>query len=203
MIKITCSSCKKPLSIDEAKLPMKEVSFPCPLCKTKLTLDRRSLGKEAPVAATAAPGASAPSSADDDHESLDRKALVVGADSDVIRAAIRSIGYAPIHRATAGEAREYYVQEFPEVVVLSPTKPSPPPLEEMIPITSVMPVDRRKGFFILVGDNFRTLDGNAAFLYQVNLIVATKDLGAMPKVFHDAWTYHRRLYQSVRAIGDE
>ena len=37
MIKIVCTSCQKPLSLDETKLPMKEVSFPCPVCKTKLT----------------------------------------------------------------------------------------------------------------------------------------------------------------------
>ena len=43
MIRITCTSCQKPLSIDETKLPMKEVSFPCPVCKTKLTVDRRNL----------------------------------------------------------------------------------------------------------------------------------------------------------------
>jgi len=208
MIKITCTSCNKPLSIDETKLPMKEVSFPCPLCKTKLTLDRRNLAAaDAPAAEAASPAGSdqpAPLPPEEEEDnSLDRRALLVGADSDAIRAAVRAIGYAPIYRATAAEAREYYVQEFPELVVLSPTKPSPPPLEEMIPITSVMPIDRRKGFFMLVGDNLRTLDGNAAFLYQVNVVVATKDLGAMSRVFHDAWTYHRRLYQPMRAVSEE
>ena len=52
MIKIVCTSCQKPLSLDETKLPMKEVSFPCPVCKTKLSVDRRTL--ENPAAATPA-----------------------------------------------------------------------------------------------------------------------------------------------------
>ena len=49
MIRIVCTSCQKPLSLDETKLPMKEVSFPCPVCKTKLMVDRRNLpGADAP-----------------------------------------------------------------------------------------------------------------------------------------------------------
>ena len=44
MIRITCTNCQKPLSLDETKLPPdKEVAFPCPVCKTRLTVDRRSL----------------------------------------------------------------------------------------------------------------------------------------------------------------
>ena len=37
-----------------------------------------------------------------------------------------------------------------------------------------------------VADNLRTLDGNAAFLYGVNLVVATKDLGQFPQIYRDA-----------------
>ena len=43
MIRITCTTCQKPLSLDETKLPMQEVAFPCPVCKVKLTVDRRTL----------------------------------------------------------------------------------------------------------------------------------------------------------------
>jgi hypothetical protein len=57
--------------------------------------------------------------------------------------------------------------------------------------------DRRKGFFILVADNLRTLDGNAAFLYNVNLIVATKDLPNFQRIFREADNYHQRLYANL------
>ena len=60
MIKITCTNCQKPLSLDETKLPMKEVSFPCPVCKTKLTVDRRNLGASPAVPQAAAAAAPAP-----------------------------------------------------------------------------------------------------------------------------------------------
>jgi predicted RNA-binding Zn-ribbon protein involved in translation (DUF1610 family) len=49
MIKIVCGSCQKPLSLDETKLPMKEVSFPCPSCNTQLTFDPRTPAAERPL----------------------------------------------------------------------------------------------------------------------------------------------------------
>ena len=38
---IICTSCQKRLALDETKLPMKPVIVPCPVCSTKLTVDRR------------------------------------------------------------------------------------------------------------------------------------------------------------------
>ena len=74
MIKIVCTSCQKPLSLDETKLPMKEVSFPCPVCKVKLTVDRRNLEM---ANAAAAPAAEVhPAEAHDDEEAFGAKALI-------------------------------------------------------------------------------------------------------------------------------
>jgi hypothetical protein len=53
---------------------------------------------------------------------------------------------------------------------------------------------------VLVADNLRTLDGNAAFLYGVNLVVATKDLAQFPQIFRDAYAAHERLYASMNAV---
>ncbi len=103
--------------------------------------------------------------------------------------------------ATAGEGREYFNQEFPPIVMLNPAQITPPPLEAMAPIVSVTPVDRRKSFYILFSDSLRTLDGNAAFLYGVNLVVALKDLGAFPQIFKEAWGYHERLYAAMTSVA--
>ena len=94
-------------------------------------------------------------------------------------------------------------QELPQIVFLSPPQVSAPPLEAMAPIVSVVPTDRRKSFFVLVADNLRTLDGNAAFLYGVNLVVATKDLPQFPQIYRDAHAAHERLYASMSAIARE
>jgi hypothetical protein len=70
----------------------------------------------------------------------------------------------------------------------------------MGPIMSVVPSERRKSFFILIADNLRTLDGNAAFLYGVNLVVATKDLGQFPQIYREAQGAHDRLYSSMMGV---
>jgi len=195
MIKIVCTSCQKPLSLDETKLPMKEVSFPCPVCKTKLSVDRRTL--ENPAGSTP-PAAESQSQEDDD--AFGSKALIVGNDNADVRNAVKLLGFKPVVIANPQQARDYYLQEFPALVVLSPPQITAPPLEAMTPIIALTPADRRKSFFLLVAENLRTLDGNAAFLYGVNLIVALKDLGQLQQIYRDAFGYHERLYGSMNFV---
>lgn len=203
MIKIICTSCQKPLSLDETKLPMKEVSFPCPVCKTKLTVDRRNLAQEgaasAAPAAAAAPAPSAPQE-DDDDDGFGSRAIIVGTDHPALRQAAKLIGFLPQYFPTAEQAREFYMQEYPQVVMIHPPQMTPPPLESMAPIISLTSADRRRSFFILFADNLRTLDGNAAFLYGVNLIVAPKDIPQFPQIYKDAHGYHERLYSSMNSV---
>ena len=199
MIKIVCTSCQKPLSLDETKLPMKEVSFPCPACKTKLIVDRRKLeasGGGTPVGIPDTGG----NGAEDEEETFGAKAMLVGADHPGLRQAAKAIGFATFYAATPQQARDYFMQEFPPVVMLHPPQLTPPPLESMQPIVSLTSGDRRKSFFILFSDNLRTLDGNAAFLYGVNLIVAPKDLNSFSQIYRDAYAYHERLYTPMNAV---
>jgi predicted RNA-binding Zn-ribbon protein involved in translation (DUF1610 family) len=201
MIKIVCTSCQKPLSLDETKLPMKEVSFPCPVCKAKLLVDRRKLGSVPAAAAATSSDPTAPSDVADDHDDeFGSKAFIVGSDSPAIRQAAKLIGFLPVHFPTAEQARERFVQETAQVVFINPPQLTAPPLEAMQPIIGVLPADRRKSFFILVADNLRTLDGNAAFLFGVNLVVANKDLGSFTQIYKDAHGYHDRLYANMSSI---
>src|SRR5947207_6349526 len=101
MIKIVCTSCQKPLSLDETKLPMKEVSFPCPVCKTKLTVDRRNLEMASAAAAPAPAGDVHPPEGPEDGEVFGAKALIVGNDHPALRQAAKLIGFVPTHFAEA------------------------------------------------------------------------------------------------------
>ncbi len=191
MIRITCTSCQKPLSLDESKLPPREVSFPCPVCKAKIVVDGSKLG---PASETAA---------DDDHDhenELGAKAIIVGADDAALRNAAKLVGLLPVYYAEPARAREFYLQEFPQMVLIHPPQMSPPPMESMSPILSLVPNDRRKSFFVLVADGLRTMDGNAAFLYGVNLVVAKKDLGQFPEIYREAQAAHERLYAGMNAV---
>jgi hypothetical protein len=192
-MKITCTSCQKVLSLDETKLPMKPVLVPCPVCATKLSVDRRNLE----MAGAASAETSAPSHEEDD--SFGAKAMIVGNDSPALRQAAKLIGFMPIHIAAPAQARDYFMQEYPPVVMLNPAQMTPPPLSDFAPIISLTPIDRRKAFFILFSDNLRTLDGNAAFLYGVNLVVSPKDLGAFQQIYKEAFGYHERLYAPLAA----
>lgn len=199
MIKIVCTSCQKPLSLDETKLPMKEVGFPCPVCKTKLTVDRRKLaGAAAP--APAAPAAISEEDDDENDSEFGSKAFIVGTDHPTLRQAAKLVGFLPVHFAAAEQARDRYMQETPQVVMINPPQMTPPPLEDMQPIIGIQPADRRKSFLILFSDNLRTLDGNAAFLYGVNLVVANKDLGNFPQIFKDAFGFHEKFYSKMYSV---
>ena len=200
MIKITCTSCQKPLSLDETKLPMKEVSFPCPVCKTKLSVDRRTLCGAAAQAPAPPPVEHTTDDVVEDHaDEFGSKAYLVGADSAAIRQAAKLVGFLPVYFENAAQARERFLQEQPQLIFLSPPQITAPPLDSMAPMTGLLPADRRKTFVVLVAENLRTLDGNAAFLYGVNLVLAPKDLGSFPQIYRDAHAYHERLYASMNA----
>src|SRR5258708_37257705 len=92
MIKIICSSSQKPLSLDETKLPMKEVSFPCPVCKTKLMVDRRNLPGASEAAASVGAAAEVDETHHDDDDGFGAKAAIVGNDSPACRRSLNVVG---------------------------------------------------------------------------------------------------------------
>lgn len=222
MIRIHCNACHRPILVDEAKLPMREVIFPCPACKAALTVDRRNLTQAAAAPAPAPtppapqkpaaasplpPQASAPPPEEESQaileDDLAAKALIVGMDSPAARQAAETLGFQPVHFATVEACRDYYLQEYPSLVFLCPAQMTRPPLEELAPLTNIGPSDRRRSFFILLADGLRTLDGNAAFFYNVNLVVASKDAGSIQQVYRDAEAHHRRMYHSFWAVQRE
>jgi hypothetical protein len=200
MIRITCTNCQKPLSLDETKLPPKEVSFPCPACKAKIAIDGRAYAAAAPPA----PPVPVDDADDDQHQNeFGEKAIIVGADDAALRQAAKLVGFLPVFFADPKKARDFYMQEFPQMVFIHPGQMTPPPLEAMGPIISLVPADRRKSFFVLVADNLRTLDGNAAFLYGVNLVLSRKDLPQFPDIYREAHAAHERLYAGMYAVVRE
>lgn len=191
MARITCGSCQKPVSFDEARLPFQPVTFPCPSCKSPLTVDRRTLAPPAEPP----PPLEAPEPEDD----LGEKALIVGVDSPALRQAVREIGYQPVFFPTVEAGRDFYLQEYPPIVILHPGQLTRPPLADLQPITSLSAADRRRSFYILVAEGLKTFDGTVAFLYDVNLVVAAKDLPSFRRIWSDAEEHHQKLYSAFRA----
>jgi len=209
MTRITCAACQRPISFDENRLPLREVTFPCPGCKAPVTFDRRTVApapdpapESAPESAIAAAGGvgEAVGAVDDE---LSAPAFIVGADNPALQQAARTLGFRPVHVSTAEAARELYLQEYPPVVFLSPAQLTRPPLVEMQPVTGLAPADRRRSFFILVADGLKTFDGTVAFLYDVNLVVAAKDLPSIQRIWRDAELHHKKLYQAFHSTMEE
>jgi predicted Zn finger-like uncharacterized protein len=198
-----CPKCRKQLSVPDDKVPATQFTVKCPQCTHPITVDPKvSPAAKASVAPSPAGFAGAePSEEYDVADDFGEKALLVGIDSQTIRQVVKSLGLVPIHMAAPDAARDYFVREYPAIVFLLPQQLTPPPLADYAPLLSVSPMDRRKGFFILVAENLRTFDGNAAFLYGVNLIVAAKDLGSFPTIYRDAMSFHNRLYAAVNSVG--
>src|SRR5258708_8235847 len=165
MIKIICTSCQKPLSLDETKLPMKDVSCPCAACKTRVGVDRRNREGGATTADVPAVVPEPHGHHDEEPDGFGARALLVGTDHPGIRQAAKLIGYVPVHMATAAEAREYFSQEFPPVVMLNPAQITPPPLEAMGPIIPVTPQNRPKPSSVPFSTNLLTPVANPPFPY--------------------------------------
>lgn len=202
MIRVTCAACQKPVSFDETRLPLQPVTFPCPGCKAPITVDRRTLAPAAPIppAPPAAPVlVPEPPAAEEDDDHLTANALIVGVDAPALRQAARDIGFQPVFFPTVEAGRDFYQEKLPPVVFLAPAQLTRPPLAEMQPLTSLSGSDRRRGFFILVSDGLKTLDGTVAFLYDVNLVVAVKDLPSIRRIYREAEEEHQRLYSAFRA----
>lgn len=202
MARITCGSCQKQVSFDEARLPFQPVTFPCPSCKAPLTVDRRALAPPPSASETSfAPPPEPPleEPEDDLGDDLAPRALIVGVDSPALRQAARETGCQPVFYPTVEAGRDFYLQEYPPVVFLHPAQITRPPLVEMQPITALSAADRRRSFYILVADGLKTFDGTAAFLYDVNLVVAAKDLPSFRRIWRDAEEQHRKLYSAFRA----
>ncbi|MGK2857020.1 MAG: hypothetical protein ACSLFQ_07430 [Thermoanaerobaculia bacterium] len=201
MVKITCSSCGKQLQLDETKLPMKEVKFPCPHCKTNQFYDRSKLaGDASPDEMPVAPAVVGDDDDDDDYGKP--KAIIVGREVAAVRDAVKGLGLVPLQFATAEEARDAYYRDYPKLVIFCPQQMTPPPLVEIGPLVAVSPTDRRRGFYVLIADNLKTLDGNAAFLYGVNLVIASKDIGSFKKIYRDAHDFHTKLYEHFNTVKE-
>lgn len=72
-------------------------------------------------------------------------------------------------------ARELTTMHLPPMMIYLGGKIAAPPLDLLSPITNLEPIQRRRTFLVLVADTVRTLDGNAAFFYDVDLVINTKD----------------------------
>lgn len=209
---VSCPHCAKPSRLDADKLPNQPAFFPCPHCKGRVVVDK-SKGAAARQPATPPPVSPppAPESVTPAVEPTipDRRfaalptdtilpsGIIVGQDQpaiDEIRTALAALGSENEHVATAEAARNLIIDESVELCIFVAERVDASPLESMAALTGLRPSFRRRLFLVLVASGVKSGDGTAAFMHEVNLVLARQDLTQLGAALHCGLQYHRRLY---------
>lgn len=219
--RIDCPSCGRVIRIDAEKLPARAVAFRCPGCRAKVVADRSRLGMSAPAGSDPEPDpvtartseappeqpAGSPEPPPAEVELPPGAELPPGlvvtrsaATAGQISAVLHGHGSSLVEVADGEEARQWIRDHgVPRLVVWAADTVGDPPLDDMRPLLSLMPSDRRHAFVVLVASNLKSQDGLAAFLYQVNLVIASRDVAGAAGIIYAALDEHRRLYRPLLA----
>lgn len=100
-------------------------------------------------------------------------------------------------------ARERALSEPPPLLIYAADSVSKPPYAPLDPLAGLPPRERRRIFAVLVAANVKTLDGNLAFLYQVNLLLNRQHVPQAPGILYAALRSHQRLYKPFLAALHE
>lgn len=220
-MQIVCPSCGKRLQLPPEKIPPRRFSFACPKCGKPITADPGATegsqapdsqppASEAPVdiaEAQAQPGAGGVIAPGLPLRAADRAllatasttALVVSLDlppDPQVVQGLRQIGMEEIQELSDLEtAMETLHTHEAGIVLVRTTKAPPPPCEPLEPVHRLAPEVRRRVFVALMADNVSSLNGQVAFLLQMNCLIASQDLPRMPQLVLRALLHHLRLYR--------
>jgi hypothetical protein len=222
-LRVTCQNCQRVTIVDSEKVPDQPVSYRCPSCQSKVIIDKRKIlaaeaVAEPPRAApAAAPAVGAHDPTEPGHTSSG--SLIVPSDAllemalppgeslppGLLVAEDREAGaqlkrwlepyYCSLEVVDAAAARERALTDPPPLLVYVADAVSKPPYAPLEPLVTIPPRERRRSFFVLVASNVKTLDGNLAFLYQVDLLLHRQHLSQAPGIFYSALRAHQRMYR--------
>jgi hypothetical protein len=125
--------------------------------------------------------------------------VVVGEDETVVeqvREALAALGSDVEHVGSPEAARQLIVNEQPDLCIYVAGHVESVPHAAMAPLTRLHPSFRRRVYIMLVADNLKTADGNAAFMHEVNIVLAKRDLAQIGAALHSGLQYHDRLYKA-------
>ena len=205
---ITCTSCQSQFKIADDKIPPgRSASFPCPKCRTRITLNN---GSE-----TAAPEAkvslhevdtSAYNPADrpfDFVEEEGKTALVCEQHPMLKKPIIESLEQLEYQITVAESARDalkrmrYHVYDI-VVVDEDFDTDNPETNGVLIYLERLGMAVRRNMFVAMVSNRHRTMDNMTAFLKSVNLIINTKNMEDFSKIMSRGLTDHLSFYRVFR-----
>ncbi|HEV8631277.1 MAG TPA: hypothetical protein VGV61_13245 [Thermoanaerobaculia bacterium] len=224
-LRVTCQQCQRVTVVDSDKVPDQPVSYKCPGCGSKVVIDKKKLLSggvpDAPGTGTAEPGAAAGrgAGAAEPPAGIDPMlelalppgegippGIVVSEDraaASLVQRLLEPFDCTLEPFTDSALARERIMQEPPLLLLYVAETVSKPPFAPLEPLLSLPPRERRQVFIALIADNVKTLDGNLAFLYQVNLLLNKQHLAQAPGILYAALRYQQRLYRPFLAAMGE
>jgi len=216
-MKVTCPTCQQAINLEGSKLPGGRVSFSCPGCGGQVVLDRSSSPESTPKPAAAAPSVAPAHSAPSAKAHAGERPVhgprlpsgVVISDDPALTRDLQQrfaeLGSTLQPASSASEVRALPPEELPALIIFAAGSVARPPVEDLRPLTGMGPIDRRRTFIVLLAADVGTMDGNSAFVFDVNMTVNRSDLRKLPSILHAALEHHRRLYrrfnEAVEAAG--
>ena len=214
LIVVPCPYCTQASRLDLSKLPDQPTYFPCPHCKEKVPVHKSELmQQQAPPAVPELSGELPETPAAENEKRFGRipaeasfpAGIVLGDDEAgiaLVEEKLAILGGETERMESAEAARLTIIEEQRELCIFVASGTPQLPYAPLAALTGLAPELRRDLFLVLVADGLKTLDGNAAFMYQVNLIVNRQDLEHFGAALHSGLEYHRRLYRPyLAALG--
>jgi predicted Zn finger-like uncharacterized protein len=205
---IICHHCQAKFKVPDEKVPVdKAFTVTCPRCQKKLTRTAASGSLMAEVAdgaydETARPfdfleeGVMSAIVCENDPES---RARVLGA--------LKTLGCGITQAPSARDVlKRMRFHAFDLVVLNEHFDAADPDRNSVLRYLERMPMaTRRHLFLVLISNRFRTMDPMVAFNKSVNLVVNTKDLGALEKILKrglsDNENFYRPFKEGLARIG--
>ncbi|MBZ0111481.1 MAG: zinc-ribbon domain-containing protein [Thermoanaerobaculia bacterium] len=223
-LKITCTHCGRVTAVDSEKVPDHPVAYRCASCKGKIVIDKLKIlaGAGAPKpdaasgASSAAPGRPGAPNLPATAVRVEELMLPPGellppgyliAENEALAAqlikALKPYDCELERIATAEDAHRRAMTDIPPLIIYLAQSIGQPRFAPLGPLVNLHPRERRQTFITLLGDDAPTLDGNQAFLFQVDLLINHEHIDKAAGILHSALRYHQRLYRPYLAALDD
>jgi predicted Zn finger-like uncharacterized protein len=203
---IICTHCQSQFKIADDKIPPgRSASFPCPKCRTRITVSPDPAAAEAQVSLNEV-DTSAYNPADrpfDFVEEEGKTALVCEQNPLLKKSVIESLEQMEYQITVAESARDalkrmrYHVYDI-VVVDEDFDTDNPETNGVLIYLERLGMAVRRNMFVAMVSSRHRTMDNMTAFLKSVNLIINTKNMEDFSKIMSRGLTDHLSFYRVFR-----
>jgi predicted Zn finger-like uncharacterized protein len=203
---IICTHCQSQFKIADDKIPPgRSASFPCPKCRTRITVSPDPAAAEAQVSLNEV-DTSAYNPADrpfDFVEEEGKTALVCEQNPLLKKSVIESLEQLEYQITVAESARDalkrmrYHVYDI-VVVDEDFDTDNPETNGVLIYLERLGMAVRRNMFVAMVSSRHRTMDNMTAFLKSVNLIINTKNMEDFSKIMSRGLTDHLSFYRVFR-----